>query len=319
MGSERAKAMEDEAKNPYGRPAFLYVNQDELERLGITQFRAAVGDNIVRIIPPLDIHVPWAKRIFIHRHIGANNSTFLCPNKMFNKPCPVCERAKELQDENADKKVLSAFWPKLRHLMFLYDVTSQKEEEKGLRWWDAPASKSCAIVENIVALSRDPKTGAPLDVSDPETGRDVKFTRKGTDATSTTYMGYQLLENGVVPKEWHENVPTFESVLEVSTYDHMYKELHGVSPTTNRSGVDQSPATGDEKETPVSTEQKSTPAVNQMPARETGTRRSYGNAGSQGVSEGQNNESSSPETQSINQRLEDIKKRRAARVNDEEK
>jgi len=303
MGSERAQAMVNEAKNPYGKPRWLYVDRDELERLGITEFRAAVGDNIIRIIPPSDPRTPWAKRIFIHRNIGANNSTFLCLDKMFNKPCPICEYVQKLKDEDTDRDTLSALWPKLRHLIFLYDVTSQQEEEKGLRWWNAPASKSCAIVENIVALSKDPKTGAPLDVSDPETGMDIKFVRKGTDR-QTTYMGYQLIENGAIPKEWYESVPTFESVLDIPTYEEMYKELHGVLPENDV----KSPTGVDEKETPVNIQQE----TEQPTAQETRTRRSY-----RSVNQQVNSSEDSNIEQSINQRLEEIKRRRAARVDGE--
>lgn len=327
MGSERAQAMSEESRNPYGRPSFLYVEQDELERLGITSFKAAVGDNIVRIIPPKDPRVPWAKKVFIHRNIGANNSTYICPNKMYGKPCPVCEHAKRIKDEDPDNEGLSALWPKLRHLIFLYDVTTQKEEEKGLRWWDAPASKSCAIVENIVALSRDPTTGAPLDVSDPETGMDIGFARKGTDR-NTTYMGYRLIANGAIPKEWCENVPEFDSVLEVSTYEEIYTELHGRAPAP-ADAVGQQPATRttrqtvtrtttaapavaapavaaqtvDEKETPVDTQPETQPALNTV----TRTSRSAG-----GVSP--INTTAAGGEQSISQKLEDIKARRAARV-----
>jgi hypothetical protein len=106
--------------------------------------------------------------------------------------------------------------------MFIYDVKDEGTMDKGLRWFDAPS----IIVNNILGLSKDKRTGKILDVSDPIDGRDVEFVRKGTGLNSK-YEAFNLVKTEAIPKEWHTDVPTFDDVLLVPTYEQMKIETSG--------------------------------------------------------------------------------------------
>src|ERR1700693_6132381 len=55
-------------------------------------FRPKVGDNLIRILPPTwDDHDHYGFDIWVHSYIGPDNGTYLCLNKMQNKPCPICK------------------------------------------------------------------------------------------------------------------------------------------------------------------------------------------------------------------------------------
>ena len=328
MGSERMNAMEEERKNPYGKPTWLYIDQDKLERLGITSYRPLPGQCVIRIIPPIDPRTPWAKRVHLHKDIGANKKTFICLKRMFSLPCPICEYADRRKAEGAETSELVAFWPKTRDLIFIYDISNPQAEEKGLRWWDAPCDDNHAIKENIYALSKDPVTQAPIDVSDPENGRDIMFTRKGTDR-STSYFGFQLIDNNPIPAEWYADIPKFEDVLMVATYDEISKELYGTTatetadeqetaPDTQRGAATAgAPQTRNEARGATATPAVQAPAVQapavQAPAATqqpvTRGRRSYSN--NNAASPAAPGADSKP---SIDQRIADIQNRKAARV-----
>lgn len=41
----------------------------------------------------------------IWRHVGVNNTTVMCLEKMFGKPCPICDHARKLK--NSAKKEIN--------------------------------------------------------------------------------------------------------------------------------------------------------------------------------------------------------------------
>jgi hypothetical protein len=258
MGREQAINQEYE-KSLSGRTSFYYVDTGKLERLGIAQHKIQATDNFIRIIPPLDENSFWAKEVFVHRNIGANNATFICLKKMFNKPCPICEYVEELRKKNPEDDIIGELIAYRRYLLFVYDVKSESTETEGLKWLDVPK----IIVENIVGLSKDKRTKEVLDVSDPSNGRDVEFVRKGTGLNSK-YESFKLVDKNPIPDEWWKDVPTFDSVLLIPTYEQMLKELTGGVTKTVAEGT-----TGSAKE--INTRQGSTrsnkepkPAVEQQ-------------------------------------------------------
>ena len=78
----------------------------------------------------------WFCRPFkVHRNIGANSDTVVCPTT-FGKKCPICEyRAKLLKKGNADKKELDALRPSSRVLYNIIPKGNKKIEEK-VHIWD---------------------------------------------------------------------------------------------------------------------------------------------------------------------------------------
>jgi hypothetical protein len=202
--------------------------------LGIKQQKLVAGDNFMRIIAPKFSKYPpnklpfYGREVFIHSNIGSDRRTFICTRKTRldgtnNRPCPICELADQIRALNPDDKRLEALYASCRYFFFVYNVKDQSTEAEGLHWIDAPKK----IKDNIVSISRDRRTGNYVDVSDPQTGADIEFSRVGTKL-STTYEGFKLSNNGVPPEEWYANVPDdFDEFLLWPEYDRVYAEVFG--------------------------------------------------------------------------------------------
>jgi len=224
MSSKRRAAIESELNksNQRGALKYFYVDVNKLERLGITQYRPVNGDNFIRIIPPKDPTQFYGKEVFIHTNIGVDGATFLCPLRMYGKPCPICEYRQKIKSEDPDSELLAELAPRARYLFFVYDVRSEEKIEEGLHWFDAPV----VVKDNIVSLSKDRRTGEIIDVSDLEDGRDIEFVKVGS-GLKTKYEGFKLVPTDPIPKEWAEGVPDFDEVLLVHDYDKLKLALTG--------------------------------------------------------------------------------------------
>ncbi|MHA1591483.1 MAG: hypothetical protein ACTSUP_03330 [Candidatus Heimdallarchaeaceae archaeon] len=216
------KQESEKSKNKY-RTSFYYVDIDKAERLGVTEYKATVGDKFVRIISP-DIDKFWALEIFKHSNIGTNRATFLCLDKMFGKPCPICERIKEIREKDPKDPKIAALRYSRRYLVFLYDVENRDAEGKGLRWYDMPVN----VKDNIMSLCVDKRTGKFTEIEHPDDGKDIEFRRVGTTQETTKYSGFKLVDNDPIPSDWLEDVPQFVDVLRIPTYEGMAEELTGM-------------------------------------------------------------------------------------------
>lgn len=151
---------------------------------GVTIFRPKDGDNLIRIFPPtFEDAEHYGLEIFVHYGIGPDRDSFLCPNKMLNQPCPVCEeRSRAMNDD--DKEYADKLNPKKRVLTYVLD---RDEEEKGNQLWSMPWT----LDADITTLAVDKRTGEVLDVDDPEDGYDVEFMKRGK-GRNTEYAGVAI-------------------------------------------------------------------------------------------------------------------------------
>ena len=188
---------------------FDYVNVRALERLGIQQWKPLQGTNIIRVIDlpfsryPVDKKPFYAKEVFIHSNVGADQRTFVCTRRMWNEPCAVCELIEKLRSVNPNDERCKELYPSHRFLYFIYDTKSQETEAKGLQWFDCPSS----VKNGICNVSKDPRTGKPFDISSRDKGSDVAFDKTGSGKNGTKYVGFQLVQGPTVPESWYKNVP----------------------------------------------------------------------------------------------------------------
>lgn len=76
----------------------------------------------------------YERTFFVHRDIGPNQDTYICPAKTFKLPCPVCEQRVILgKDEDADEALIKNLIPKERQL---FNVIDQAEPDEGVKLWD---------------------------------------------------------------------------------------------------------------------------------------------------------------------------------------
>lgn len=99
-------------------------------RLDILNYEVTQEDN--RNASPGEVH--YERTFYIHRNVGANNDTYICPQQTWKKLCPICEfRAKLMKDPDADEKLVQDLRPKERQLFNVIDLSAK---DKGVQIWD---------------------------------------------------------------------------------------------------------------------------------------------------------------------------------------
>jgi hypothetical protein len=177
---------------------------DKILKSTVKAFKVNDGDNVIRPLPPT-----WkgAKHfgldIYVHYGVGADRGQYLCPAKMKNEPCPICEereRARKTMDgdNKDDAKYLKDLEPKRRVLIYLVD---REHEREGVQAWAMPWT----VDRDIVKVSVDKRSGEVLPIDHPEDGYDVEFEKQGAK-DRTEYLGIAIArrESPLGKEEWLE-------------------------------------------------------------------------------------------------------------------
>ena len=200
-------------------------------------FKPKEGENCIRILPWIAQDDPklkdqefadkwgdhWGIDIFIHRNVGPDNGSYLCPNKMSGEPCPICEARNEADEDQAQ-----ALKPSNRILAWLID---RNDEKTGPKLWSMPLGTS----KDISARSVLKGSGELLNIDDPEEGFDVYFNREGEkDRTRYTQVDVArdpspLHEDEKIQDRWLKYVEDnlLPDILEFYDADYMEKILFG--------------------------------------------------------------------------------------------
>lgn len=168
---------------------------------GVDTYRPKNGESAVRILPATwDDHDHYGLDVWMHRFVGSENSNYLCPSKMLNKRCPICEEAKALKDsgEDEDAKKMAA---QKRTLVYVLD---RDEDDNIPLVWDM----SWAQDRDIAALCQS-RTGKVLLIDHPDDGFDVTIKRTGKELRTR----YQFVIDRD-PSPICEKVKDQEAVLE---------------------------------------------------------------------------------------------------------
>ena len=125
-------------------------------------WRPKVGDNTIRVLPPIDGNDGWDYEIWVHKNVGPNNSTYLCPNKMKGKPCPICNAAKAAQDAGEQDEA-AALIPKKNYVAWIIDRDD-----------DTPTPQlymfGWQLDRDINSLCINKRSGKILQIDNPEEG-----------------------------------------------------------------------------------------------------------------------------------------------------
>lgn len=145
----------------------------------VPTFKPKEGLNVIRFLPPtFGDETSYVYEIHAHYDIGPDHGAYICEQKMFNKPCAVCEdRGKFSEAEQKDLR------PRKRYLAWVID---RSEERAGPKLWDLSPSMD----KDISAQCLD-RHGKITLIDDPENGHDVEFMRSGT-RLDTDYTGHKI-------------------------------------------------------------------------------------------------------------------------------
>lgn len=147
-------------------------------------FTPKPGDNVVRIFPPTwEGAGHYGIDLFVHYSIGADESAYLCRDKMKGEKCPLCEE-RVRASAAGEEELADELKPRMRVAVWVID---RSQEGRGPLVWNMPAG----LDKDICNLAQDKQTKETYFIDNPEEGYDVSFTREGKDQR-TKYTGIQI-------------------------------------------------------------------------------------------------------------------------------
>ena len=178
--------------------------------------------------------------LYVHQNVGVNNDQVVCLAKTFGKPCPICEEKGRREAQGATREELAPFNPKRRCLynIWIHDP-SRTEEAKGVQVLEIA---HFTLEKNLIDIAKNPITGQLTLFADPDVGKHVCFTRKGTGMNNTTYSGHQLIDRQMpIPDAILEQAEDLTTLIDIPTYEEVYSKFHAV-PASQPSPVQEVPA-----------------------------------------------------------------------------
>ncbi len=147
-------------------------NYDSPWKDQVTMFKVSDGTNKVRILPPTwENPTHYGYDAWVHYGIGADKGSYMCPKKMGEGDCQICELAGELR-RDGDEKGADNCKPTRRVACW---IINRKAPEEGPLFWSMPWT----VDRDFAAVADDDESGEMLVVDHPEDGYDLSFKREG--------------------------------------------------------------------------------------------------------------------------------------------
>lgn len=188
------------------------------------------GDNAIRILPRDESEGAdhYTEEVWVHYGIGPDSGSVLCPMKMAEEPCPICEEKQRLE-RKGDDEGSDALRVTRRALMWIID---RKNEDQGPLLWSA----AWTVDRDISKQAKDRETGRYYFIDDPVEGFDVYFDRDGEGLT-TKYSGFQLSRKAsrVDPKylDFIVSNPLLDTLI-FRSYEEIRKIFEGGNPADDK-------------------------------------------------------------------------------------
>ncbi len=187
-------------------------------RLDIVPYEVGEGNPYAK---PGELY--YERTFFIHRAIGPNNESHVCPAKTAGKPCPICEhRASIARDPDGDENEMKALKPKERQL-FLVHVHGKDEEKKVMLF----ESSFHTFGKLLDKLRQEAEEDEPhkTDFDDPKAGAMLKVGFQETDAGGYSFIEAYVIEfkprpNGLDPDVLDHGV-CLDKLIKVLPYDRL--------------------------------------------------------------------------------------------------
>lgn len=202
---------------------------DRIVRDGVKSWSVNDGANRIRILPATwkqrdadDVH--FGIDVHVHYGIGPDRQSYLCPAKMKDERCPICEE-RALALKSGDQEYAKELEARRRVLVYMVD---RDDEKTGLQVWAMPQS----VDQDLAKLGRDRRTGAVLPIDHPEHGYDIEFDKEGAKK-NTKYKGL-MIDREASPlgnDRWLEEAERnpLPDILQFYDYDHIAK-VFGAGP-----------------------------------------------------------------------------------------
>ena len=161
--------------------------------------------------------------IEIHQNVGPNKIPFVCPNRNFGLPCPMCEfiAAHSLEKDDWQKVA-----PKRRSIYLVWWHDTVETERKGIQILDMSWHQMEKELAEIAAL---PKGGGSIQFAHPYDGKNILFKRTGTGMKNTSFHGYRFADRDMqIPEKLLDLAfPLDECIKMHPTYEEIEKVFQG--------------------------------------------------------------------------------------------
>jgi len=173
---------------------------------GVGFWKPEFGDHLLDIIPFIagEQHprVPEGRMAFnldmwLHQNIGPQYDQFVCPQRMFKKPDPICNY---MRGKRLPEKEWKSIAPKRRTVYLVWVHDTPEEEEKGLQIWEVAWWN---FEKHVDEIAKNPKGGAPVPFSDYDQGKSIAFSIKksgtftdasGKERDSMDFVGHRFVD-----------------------------------------------------------------------------------------------------------------------------
>jgi len=171
--------------------------------------------------------------VMVHTRIGPNNGDYLCLKKNFGKPCPICERAEELNKDNRTKEEAKKLFAKRKCVYVVQELDDQfydKGEDpkifevshpvfsKDLQDRATACMRGKGIV-NFADTSIEEGRVVSFNVNEESMGNGKKFKKA---ANFEFNERKEEIDPAVLAK-----CPSLDSMMVIKTYDQLKSALYG--------------------------------------------------------------------------------------------
>lgn len=159
--------------------------------------------------------------LWVHQNVGKMNLPFVCPYENFGLPCPICEYIKA---NRLEKKEWSKTRAKRRSIYLVWNRTTPEDEKKGVQIFDVA---HFFMEEKLEEIAKLPRGGGYTTFSDPDEGKSVCWTRKGSGAENTNYLGHRFIDREIpIPDRILEKTFSLDQVINMHpSYEEIKKEF----------------------------------------------------------------------------------------------
>lgn len=168
----------------------------------------------------------WLVDLWLHRNVGVLEHPYVCPAYTNGEPCPICEYLKQNRDKMSDDEYYD-IKAKHRTIYLIWCHDSVEEKEKGIQIWDVA---HWFMEDKLKEIAENPKGGGTVLYFDPDVGKNVTFTRRGSGASNTQFLAHNFYDREEpIPDEILDQSFPLDSVIKYSDYDEIYNAFYGSS------------------------------------------------------------------------------------------
>lgn len=166
----------------------------------------------------------WGLEFWSHGNVGALEEPFVCPSRTNGEPCPICEHLQQNRGKYS-KEEYDSMKAKRRMLYLIWCHDNSEEERKGVQLWEVA---HWFMEDKLKVIAERPKGGGTIPYFDPDNGKHVVFTRRGTGAGNTQYLGHRFDDRDTaIPDSILDQSFPLDSLIKYATYEEIYKAFYG--------------------------------------------------------------------------------------------